>query len=95
MLEYLAYYALFAVLMTGCLLYVMSALETKEIPPPKQQGSKPLFNCTTQLLPLPAAMNADRTETTTTLTLNGNNPAEWQLNTPWNDNLGALFSHDG
>jgi hypothetical protein len=45
MLEYLAYYALFAVLMTGCLLYVMSALETKEIPLPKQQGSKPLFNC--------------------------------------------------
>jgi hypothetical protein len=39
-------------------------------------------------------MNADRAETTT-LTLNGNNPAEWQLNTPWNDNLGALFSHDG
>ena len=38
-------------------------------------------------------MNADRTETTTTLTLNGNNPAEWQLNTPWYDNLGALFSH--
>jgi hypothetical protein len=40
-------------------------------------------------------MNADRTETTTTLTLNGNNPAEWQLNTPWYDNLGTLFSHDG
>jgi hypothetical protein len=27
--------------------------------------------------------------------LNGNNPAQWQLNTPWNDNLGALFTHDG
>jgi hypothetical protein len=37
MLEYLAYYALFAVLMTGCLLYVMSALETKEI---RRQNSK-------------------------------------------------------
>ncbi len=30
-----------------------------------------------------------------TLTLNGNNPADWQLNTPWQDNLGALFTHDG
>jgi hypothetical protein len=44
MLEYLAYYALFAVLMTGCLLYVMSTLETMETPLPKQQDSKSLFN---------------------------------------------------
>jgi len=25
-----------------------------------------------------------------TLTLNGNNSAEWPLNQPWQDNLGAL-----
>ncbi len=29
-----------------------------------------------------------------TLTLNGNNPAQWPLNTAWQDNLGALFVHD-
>jgi hypothetical protein len=26
---------------------------------------------------------------------NGNNPAEWQEGTPWQDNLGALFTHTG
>ena len=30
-----------------------------------------------------------------TLTLNGNNPAQWEANMPWQDNLGALFSHNG
>ena len=30
-----------------------------------------------------------------TLILNGNNPSQWTLNTPWSDNLGALFTHDG
>lgn len=28
-----------------------------------------------------------------TLILQGNNPQEWALNTPWSDNLGALFTH--
>ncbi len=30
-----------------------------------------------------------------TLTINGNNPVTWQLYTAWQDNLGALFVHDG
>ena len=30
-----------------------------------------------------------------TLTLNGNNPVDWQATTPWQDNLGALFTHAG
>ena len=30
---------------------------------------------------------------TTTLILNGNNPTEWTLNTPWTDGIGALFAH--
>ena len=30
-----------------------------------------------------------------TLVVNGNDPAQWPLNQIWNDNLGALFSHDG
>jgi len=30
-----------------------------------------------------------------TLVVNGNNPVTWQLNTPWQDNLGALFTHAG
>jgi hypothetical protein len=30
-----------------------------------------------------------------TLTLNGNNPVDWQEASPWQDNLGALFTHDG
>ena len=30
-----------------------------------------------------------------TLTLNGNNPATWTLNTSWQDNLGALFTYSG
>ena len=30
-----------------------------------------------------------------TLTLNGNNPVDWQANTAWQDNLGALFTHGG
>ena len=33
--------------------------------------------------------------TSVTLVVNGNNPAQWQLNQPWQDNLGALFTHDG
>lgn len=32
---------------------------------------------------------------TATLTLNGNDPITWPLNAPWQDNLGALFTHDG
>ena len=36
MLEYLAY-ALFIVLMVGCLGYVMRSLETEETPPEKKQ----------------------------------------------------------
>jgi hypothetical protein len=27
--------------------------------------------------------------------VNGNNPAQWQLNQPWQDNLGALFTSGG
>lgn len=27
--------------------------------------------------------------------MNGNNPATWPHNQIWNDNLGALFPHDG
>ncbi len=30
-----------------------------------------------------------------TLIINGNNPATWQQDAPWHDNLGALFTHDG
>jgi hypothetical protein len=30
-----------------------------------------------------------------TLNVNGNDPAQWQEGTPWQDNLGALFTHDG
>jgi hypothetical protein len=30
-----------------------------------------------------------------TLKVNGNNPAGWQQGTPWQDNLGALFTHNG
>jgi hypothetical protein len=29
------------------------------------------------------------------LKINGNNPAQWPLKTPWSDNLGALFTHGG
>ncbi|MEQ1718972.1 MAG: tail fiber domain-containing protein [Hyphomicrobium sp.] len=29
------------------------------------------------------------------LALNGNNPAQWPLNSVWQDNLGSLFTHDG
>ncbi len=39
MLEYLGY-ALFGVLMIGCLLYIMKALETDEPPSPKQTNPK-------------------------------------------------------
>jgi endosialidase-like protein len=43
-----------------------------------------------------AGGGADATSSTTAqLALNGNNPAEWQLNQPWQDNLGALFTHEG
>jgi hypothetical protein len=38
----------------------------------------------------PEAISTDATST-----LNGNNPIVWQLNTPWQDNLGALFTRDG
>jgi hypothetical protein len=38
----------------------------------------------------PASGDADPT-----LTLNGNNPVAWQEGTPWQDNLGALFTYDG
>jgi hypothetical protein len=38
----------------------------------------------------PASGDADAT-----LTVNGNNPVVWQLNTVWQDNLGALFTHIG
>jgi hypothetical protein len=34
------------------------------------------------------------TSSASTLTLNGNNPQIWQLNTSWQDNLGALFVYD-
>jgi hypothetical protein len=45
----------------------------------------------------PAASNtpANGTAATASLTINGNDPATWQMNTPWSDNLGALFSHNG
>ena len=33
--------------------------------------------------------------TSATLFVNGNNPATWQEGTPWQDNLGVLFTHDG
>jgi hypothetical protein len=41
--------------------------------------------------------DASSTSSTTpaSLKVNGNNPAHWPLNQIWNDNLGALFSHDG
>jgi hypothetical protein len=39
MLEYLGY-ALFGVLMIGCLAYVMNALETDEAPNPKRPDRK-------------------------------------------------------
>jgi hypothetical protein len=39
MLEYLGY-ALFGVVMIGCLLYIMNALETDEPPTPKQPDRK-------------------------------------------------------
>jgi endosialidase-like protein len=40
---------------------------------------------------------ADTTSTTmpASLKVNGNNPAQWPLNQIWNDNLGALFTHNG
>jgi len=34
-------------------------------------------------------------DASTTLTLTGNDPVDWQAGTPWQDNLGALFTHDG
>jgi hypothetical protein len=37
----------------------------------------------------------DNPNPSATLAVNGNNPAEWQLNALWQDNLGALFTHDG
>ena len=37
----------------------------------------------------------DPATSSATLTLNGLNPATWTLNTSWQDNLGALFTHDG
>jgi hypothetical protein len=44
---------------------------------------------------LGAQTDATTTTTSETLALNGNDPVQWQLNTPWQDNLGALFTHDG
>jgi endosialidase-like protein len=41
----------------------------------------------------PASAGAD--DLGATLTLNGNNPVDWQEGTPWQDNLGALFTHAG
>ena len=42
----------------------------------------------------PDAGSASST-TSATLVVNGNNPAQWDLNKPWQDNLGALFTHGG
>jgi hypothetical protein len=43
----------------------------------------------------PANDNSPTALPTATLIVNGNNPAEWPFNQAWNDNLGALFTHDG
>jgi hypothetical protein len=45
----------------------------------------------------PASGDASTTSCTTSapLKVNGNNPAQWQAGTPWQDNLGALFTHAG
>jgi hypothetical protein len=47
----------------------------------------------------PASPQADASATSSTtpasLTVNGNNPAQWPLNQIWNDNLGALFTTAG
>jgi hypothetical protein len=43
----------------------------------------------------PANDNYPDASSTATLIVNCNNPSEWQLNQAWNDNLGALFTHDG
>ena len=47
--------------------------------------------------PAPGELNASTTSSTTsaTLTVNGNDPAQWQEGTPWQDNLGALFTNAG
>jgi hypothetical protein len=46
---------------------------------------------------LPASGDASTTSSTTsaTLAVNGNNPVPWQKGQPWQDNLGALFTHEG
>jgi hypothetical protein len=33
--------------------------------------------------------------TPASLKVNGNNPIQWEANKPWQDNLGALFTHAG
>jgi hypothetical protein len=47
--------------------------------------------------PAPGGTGASTATSTTSasLTVNGNNPASWPLNQIWNDNLGALFTHNG
>ena len=46
----------------------------------------------------PAVAGTQGTTTSSTsaiLVVNGNNPAQWEVGQPWQDNLGALFTHDG
>jgi hypothetical protein len=45
----------------------------------------------------PASGDASATSSSTSASLkvNGNNPVVWPLNSVWQDNLGALFTHDG
>jgi hypothetical protein len=45
--------------------------------------------------PSTAAETVQNDGNSATLTLNGNNPATWPLGASLNDNLGALFTHDG
>ena len=41
----------------------------------------------------PALANSTPAAPSSTLVVNGNNPATWPQNSPWHDNLGALFTH--
>ena len=47
--------------------------------------------------PASEVADADGTTTSTsgTLVVNGNNPSHWEANKPWQDNLGALSTHNG
>ena len=45
--------------------------------------------------PAPNSPATTTTPSSASLTLNGNSPAQWPLNTTWQDNLGVLFAHDG